>query len=89
MKTIVITGAASGVGKEIASFFKNERLILIDRDGEKLEKVANELNCKRYITDVSDINSVRNMFVNISKKFNKVDVLINCAGLWTKGELSK
>ena len=89
MKTIMITGAASGVGKEIANVFKNERLILIDRNKEKLEKVISELNCCGYIVDVSDTASVRSMFESASKEFDKIDVLINCAGLWTKGELSK
>lgn len=89
MKTIMITGAASGVGYEIANIFKNERLILIDRNGEKLKKVADKLNCTAYTIDVSDIVSVNNMFEKVAKEFEKIDVLINCAGLWTKGELSK
>ena len=89
MKTIIITGAASGVGKEIANLFKNEKLVLIDRDGGKLKNVANELKARYIIADVSDIASISDMFVNVSKEFDKIDVLINCAGLWAKGELSK
>ena len=89
MKTIMVTGAASGVGEAIANIFKDEKLILIDRNAKRLKEVANKLNCKAYVADVSNIASVNDLFANVSKEFDKIDVLVNCAGLWNKGELSK
>ena len=40
MKNVIITGAANGVGKEIAKLLKEESLILIDIDEENLIDVA-------------------------------------------------
>lgn len=49
MKNVIITGAANGVGKAIANTLKNENLILIDIDEEKLKEVARDTNSKQYI----------------------------------------
>ena len=90
MKTIIITGASSGVGKQLAKTFKNEKLILLSRNEAKLVAFAKTLkNAEAYICDISDIHQVKTTFDKITKKYNKIDVLINCAGVWTKGELSQ
>ena len=49
MKTVIITGAAHGVGKAIANILKDNSLILIDEDKDNLEVVAGNLNAKFYI----------------------------------------
>ena len=87
MKTILITGAASGVGYHIAKLKKDNHLILIDRNESGLKKVCKELGAEGYACDISDIKQVKELFKNFKSK--KIDVLVNCAGLWTKGELSK
>lgn len=87
MKNVIITGAANGVGKSVAELLKNENLILIDRDEKNLVKLANELGKGYYVCDVSDDKEVNNF---ISKLNNtKVDCLINCAGMWISGDMSK
>ena len=89
MKNIIITGAGDGVGKTIAKMLKNENLILVDIEKENLESVADELKQKYFVCDVSDVKSVKKLKDFVTKTFNKVDCLINCAGMWTKGELSQ
>lgn len=89
MKNIIITGAASGVGKEIANQLKKENLFLIDNNQTSLVLVANKLKQNRYVCDVSNPVQVEATFSKILEDAKTIDVLINCAGVWTKGELSK
>lgn len=89
MKNIIITGAANGVGKAVAELFKNENLILVDKDESNLEKVAKSLNVQYYVCDVSNVQDVKNLKDFAVNTFDKVDCLINCAGVWSKGELSQ
>ena len=89
MKTIIITGAASGVGKETAKLLQNEKLILIDKDEKKLKAVAKRYACDCYVCDITNIEKLILVSEDIKKSVKKIDVLINCAGVWTKGELSQ
>ncbi len=88
-KTILITGAAGGVGTATARLLKHNNLILVDRNSKKLEVVAKELNAKSFICDVSNIKEVEKLKDYILKEVGCVDILINSAGLWTKGEISQ
>lgn len=89
MKTIIITGAASGVGKECAKELKVNNLILIDKNELKLKQVALKLKCDYFVCDITSIENLSQTFEVITKKYKKIDILINCAGVWTKGELSQ
>lgn len=88
-KIIVITGAANGVGKAVANLLKNEKLILIDIDEENLNKISEELKCLSFVVDLTDDNKIDEVMKEINIKFNKIDCLINCAGMWISGDLSK
>lgn len=59
MKTLIITGAASGVGYAIAKTFNTENLILIDKDSKKIKSVAKELGCEYYVCDISKIEQLK------------------------------
>ena len=89
MKNVIITGAANGVGKAVANKLKNQNLILIDIDENNLQKVARKINAKYYICDVSDDKQITNVFKDINENYNKIDCLINCAGIWISGDISK
>lgn len=89
MKNIIITGAGDGVGKSIATMLKNENLILVDIEKDNVEKVAKELKQKSFVCDVADTKQVKKLKNFVLKSFDKIDCLINCAGMWTKGELSQ
>lgn len=89
MKNIVITGAAGGVGKEIANLLKGENLFLIDYNQDGLNLLANKLKANAYVCDVSNPIQVETTFKKIFDDAKTIDVLINCAGVWTKGELTK
>ncbi len=87
MKNVIITGAANGVGKAVAQILKNENLILIDIDEENLIKTAKELNKEYYVCDVSKNNEIEKFIESINNI--NIDCLINCAGMWISGDMSK
>lgn len=85
-KTAFITGATSGIGREIArQFAKHElRLILCGRRQERLDELQQELSSK---TDVHTLNfDVRNRekvvaaISSLPENFKTIDILINNAG---------
>ena len=89
-QTILITGANQGLGFEIAKYFaqKDKKLILCGRT-KKLNKIAkkklNQLNNKDiffYKLDISKKNDVDKFYSKIFRKFKKIDVLINNAGIY-------
>lgn len=89
-KIILITGATSGVGKATAfELAKPEnQLFLIARNkqkGEELKKEILGINPKATIellyADLSLQKDIRNLVNNFKTKHNRLDVLINCAGL--------
>lgn len=86
MKNVIITGAANGVGKAIAEILKEESLILVDNDKESLIKTANQLNKEYFVCDVSNDEEIEKLIHQVNKK---IDCLINCAGMWISGDMSK
>ena len=86
MKTAVITGATSGIGKATAYEFARHgiNLILCGRRQHRLDIVENALSkLTDVITlnfDVRDKNEVNNAFDSLPNKFKHIDILINNAG---------
>lgn len=89
MKNVIITGAANGVGKSVAKLLRNERLILIDIDKENLKELSNELNADYYVCDLTDEKRIQEVIISIESNFDRIDCLINCAGMWISGDMSK
>lgn len=86
-KTVLITGASSGIGKQTAVEFAKlgANIILVARRKEKLDELANELEKFNVITfvcqcDVSDKEQVKEMSKTVLEKFDSIDVLVNNAG---------
>ncbi len=89
MKNVIITGAANGVGKAVANLLKGENLILIDIDKNNLPEIAKETNSEYYICDLTNVDKINEVIKNIGEKYTKIDCLINCAGMWISGDMSK
>jgi len=90
MKTAIITGANRGLGYACAEILLRNDMqdILTARSAEKLEVAMTELGSKfdsrrlhRYVCDVSDVESVLAFGKEISKDFEKIDLLVNNAGI--------
>ena len=88
-KTAVITGAAQGIGFCIGELFLEEGadVILLDVNREELTKATNKLKSQTIQTlfslycDVSSQESIKLAFKEILSNFNKIDILINNAGI--------
>lgn len=89
MKNVIITGAANGVGASIANMLKEENLFLLDIDENNLQVTANETNSEYFVCDLTDVNQIKEVIKNISEKCDTIDCLINCAGMWISGDMSK
>lgn len=89
MKNIIITGSANGVGRAIAQSLKENNLILIDEDSKNLETISSKTNSECYCCDLSDEKQISSMIDEIKNKYQIIDCLINCAGMWISGDMSK
>ena len=86
-RVAVITGASSGLGKQMATAFAKQgaNLVILARRIERLEELKVELEkngvevlpIKCDVTNTEDINNAAKL---AEEKFGKVDILVNCAG---------
>lgn len=87
MKKVLITGAAHGLGLALAHSFKDDELILIDKDELALQAV--NLDAKKYVCDLANVDEVSMLLEKLNEEISDLDVLINNAGEWISGDLSK
>jgi meso-butanediol dehydrogenase/(S,S)-butanediol dehydrogenase/diacetyl reductase len=85
-KTIVITGAGSGLGRELARRFvsEGESVVVLGRTASKLEAVAAELGerCMPVACDVAKPDDVKAAFAKIAERHGQIDALINNAAIF-------
>ncbi len=83
-KVVVITGAASGIGREAALLFAGEgaRICVADVDPDAGEKTAADCGDAFFFrADVTSEESVRAMYRETTGRFGGIDVLYNNAGI--------
>lgn len=93
-RVVLITGAAGGLGKIVTHQFarRGAKLVLVGRDGEKLESLGSELHMprERWISveaDLTNEESVQKLAINVMTSFGHVDILIHLVGGWMGGKL--
>ena len=83
-KGVVVTGAASGIGKAIATAFieAGASVLLCDLNANTLEAAARELGDRAIgrVTDVSDESQVEAAMQEARRAFDSLDIVVNCAG---------
>jgi NAD(P)-dependent dehydrogenase (short-subunit alcohol dehydrogenase family) len=85
-KVAIVTGAGSGIGKQVAIALAREgyAVALAGRRKEPLEATASEARESTMLvvpTDVSDPGSVKALFEGTREKFGRLDLLFNNAGV--------
>ena len=95
-KVVVITGAASGIGLEMARAFAREgmKLALADINAKGLEEVRERFESTgqavyTQVVDVSKKEQVKDLCDKVYEKMGRVDVLCNNAGIATAGKFEK
>ncbi|MFH1320988.1 MAG: SDR family oxidoreductase [Bacteroidota bacterium] len=92
-KVVLITGASSGIGKELSYAFAGEgaKLVLSDLREEELivvkdnclnmQRIGKDENIMILPLDLSDTNNIEYETEQVIKRFGKIDILINNAGI--------
>ena len=88
-KVCVVTGAASGIGEEIARTFgaRGAVVAIIDIGAEAAEQVAEQITGKgpgsaaAFSCDLRSVQEIDAAFAAIIARFERVDVVVNVAGL--------
>jgi NADP-dependent 3-hydroxy acid dehydrogenase YdfG len=89
-KTILVTGAASGIGRETALLFASRGWAVgaYDRDAAGLEKLQAEIGadkCLAETLDVADMAAWKAAIARFDQRFGRLDLLFNCAGVMYMG----
>jgi NAD(P)-dependent dehydrogenase (short-subunit alcohol dehydrogenase family) len=89
MKTVLITGASSGIGRETAKFFQRKgwNVIATMRDPQKEKELTALDNVMVIRCDVTDAGSMDAAVSEGVRAFGSIDVLVNNAGYYTLGPL--
>ena len=89
-KTVVVTGAGSGLGKAtaLAAAKEGARIVLADINDSAMQDVAREIEenggeALCYQVNVCSQDSIKEMLSEAVKTFGKVDSLVNCAGIFS------
>lgn len=86
-KVVVITGGTSGIGFAIAKLFSEEgaNIVIASDKSENGNDIAKSISsdCLFIQTDVREESQIKNLFSETIKKFGKLDILVNSAGVYS------
>ena len=84
-QVVLVTGGSQGIGRAMASAFAahGARVVIFSRNAEEVRKAASEIpSCEGVSLDVSDARAVKEAFGQVARKYGRMDVLVNCAGIY-------
>ncbi len=85
-KTILITGAAQGIGKEMALLFSSQgaQVVATDMNAIRLEELTKIENISTYTLDITNSEHIQKCVA----AFPGINVLVNCAGVVFNGSIA-
>ena len=89
-KLAIVTGAARGIGLATAKLFNENgfKVAIVDKDKNEITKLSLLNNdIRTFCYDISNHNSIDKMFNSILKWHNRIDVLVNNAGVADFGKI--
>ena len=90
-KIAIITGAGRGIGKATAHQYSQEgaTVIIAEFDEQSGQETANSIGGHFFKADISSQNSVTSLFEYVKTKFNRLNILVNNAGILNDSTLKK
>lgn len=84
-RVVLITGGAGGIGWAAAERFASDgdAVVLADRSADALAEVGLDLDT--IVADVSVVTDCERMVAETVDRHGRLDVLVNCAGVWVEG----
>jgi 3-oxoacyl-[acyl-carrier protein] reductase len=84
-EVMVITGTRKGIGRYLIDYYTNKGFTVVGCSRSALESKANGAvkpdNYDHHCVDVGDGSAVKQMMIDVYKKYNRLDILINNAGI--------
>ena len=82
-RTVLVTGAARGIGLELARSFAaaGADVVMVDFDAEELDKAASDVGARGVVADVAGTEDVERVVAAAVAETGRVDVLVNNAGI--------
>ena len=90
-KVVVITGGGQGIGAATAAALSRlgAQVVIGDLDQDRAEKTAGELGADALPLDVTDIRGFTAFLDEVERRFGRIDVLINNAGIMSLARLEE
>ncbi|MCI6591111.1 MAG: SDR family oxidoreductase [Spirochaetia bacterium] len=84
MKTVLITGATSGIGKNLTEYLAQSteyKPVIVARNEENLKELSEKYAIKYIQYDLNDINNIPSIFTQLKENQIELDGLVHCAGI--------
>lgn len=88
-RVVVITGGSSGMGYGLARELSECTVVILARNVAELKKSAKELGVDYEVCDVTNATQIQKAVKSIIKKYGRIDVLVNNAGMYIDGPIEK
>jgi NAD(P)-dependent dehydrogenase (short-subunit alcohol dehydrogenase family) len=82
-RLIMITGGSDGIGAAAARALahRGDRIVIVGRSPGKTRAIAAEIGAASHVADFAELGQVRELAAEASRRYPRIDVLVNNAGL--------